>query len=178
MANSTQNVSFENNVKKIINLILTKQSKMIREQDLRNLCDRSLNFDDLIAEVYQRLKDIGFELVKSSFLNHKYYILTTEGKDDSISPSQYGTLALIIALTKEVDEDMNLDDLKTLFSELWETDIKFLIENDYLRKIKVNDLEIVKVTPLGKAIMKDISKNLKIKNLIDIFQQKEREIED
>ncbi|MFO8019380.1 MAG: hypothetical protein R6U96_12155 [Promethearchaeia archaeon] len=171
MENSEKNVSFESTVKKITNLILTNQSKMIREEDLRVLCHKSLKFEDVIAEIYQRLKDIGFELVTSTFLNQKYYLLTTVGKDDSISPSQYGTLALIIALTKEVNEDIKLEDLKELFSDLWDTDVQFLIENDYLRKIKVENLEIVKVTPLGKAIMKNIIQNLKVKNLIDIFQQ-------
>ncbi|MFW5895506.1 MAG: hypothetical protein ACOCT9_02060 [archaeon] len=173
MENSKQNFSFEKTVKKITNLILTNQSKMIREEDLRVLCNQSLDFDEIIAEIYQRLKDIGFELVTSSFLNQKYYLLTTVGKDDSISPSQYGTLALIIALTKEVNEDIRLEDLKDLFSEVWDTDVQFLIENDYLRKISVKKTEIIKVTPLGKAIMKEIIQNLKIKNLIDIFQQEE-----
>jgi predicted transcriptional regulator len=164
-------INFEENVKKVTNLILTNQKKMIREDDLKNLCQNPRNFTEIIDEVYQRLKDIGFVLIKSQFLNQTYYVLTSQGKDDSISPSQYGTLAMIIALTKEVNEELRVGDLKEIFSEVWDTDIQFLIENDYLREIQLENLKIVKVTPLGKAIMKDIIQNLKLKNLIEIFQQ-------
>ena len=43
----------------------------------------------------------------------------------------------------------------------------------YLRLIQVEDLEIVKVTPSGKAILKNIIQNLQLKTLIDIFEKKE-----
>ena len=81
-------------------------------------------------------------------------------------------MALVLALSKEVDENIKLDDLKDMFSDVWKSDIEFLIENDYLRQIKIENLNIVKVTPLGKATMKNIIQNLQIKNIIDVFKQK------
>jgi hypothetical protein len=167
-----ENKNIEETVKKITKLILTNQQRMIREEDLRNLCEDPLDFNQIINNVYQNLKNVGFELITTKFLEQKYFVLTTEGKDDNITPSQYGTLALVLALSKEVDENIKLDDLKDMFSDVWKSDIEFLIENDYLRQIKIENLNIVKVTPLGKATMKNIIQNLQIKNIIDVFKQK------
>ncbi|MHA1490189.1 MAG: hypothetical protein ACTSRI_11115 [Promethearchaeota archaeon] len=157
-------------IKNITNIILTNQQTMIREEDLINLCDKSLDFSQIISRVYVNLKNVGFELIATKFLNQKYYVLTSEGKDDNITPSQYGTLALILALSKEVDENMKLNDLKEMFSEVWTSDVKFLIENDYLRTMKIKDLEVVRPTPLGKAILKNIIQDLQLKNLLDVFK--------
>jgi len=161
--------NYEGAVKKITNLILTSQQKMIREEDLKTLCKSSydLDFNRIIMEVYDLLKKIGFDLFKKEFQGNIYYVLVSEGKDDNITISQYGTLALIIALTKEVNENINLSDLKEIFADVWTSDVKFLIDNDYLRENK--DLKIIRVTPLGKALMKNIIQDLDLKNLLDIF---------
>jgi len=158
--------------RKITKMILTNQQKMLKENDLRNLCE-SMDFNQIINLVYNNLKNVGFELITTQFLDQKYYVLTTDGKNDNITPSQYGTLALILALSKEVDENMKLDDLKELFSEVWDSDVEFLVENDYLRKINVDDYDMVKVTPLGKAVLKNIIQNINLKSLLKIFKNSE-----
>ncbi len=155
-------------VKNITKLILTNPQKVIREEDLKNL-SKAFNFEQIISEIYVNLRNIGFELIKTNFLDQQYYILTSEGKDDNITPSQYGTLALIIALSKELDENMKIEDLKEIFADIWDTDIQFLLNNDYLRKF--DDLEIIKVAPLGKATMKNIIREIQLKNLLDIFKE-------
>ncbi|MFW9773360.1 MAG: hypothetical protein ACFFEO_14520 [Candidatus Thorarchaeota archaeon] len=154
-------------VKNITKLILTNPQNLIREEDLKNL-SKDANFDEVMSEIYLNLKNIGFELIKTKFLEQNFYILTSEGKDDDITPSQYGALALIVALSKEVEENLKIDDLKEIFSDLWETDIQKLITKDYLRQF--NDLGIIKVAPMGKAIMKNIIMDLKLKNLLDVFK--------
>jgi len=154
-------------VKNITKLILTNPQKVIREEDLKNL-SKDFNFERIMSEIYVNLRNIGFELIKTNFLDQQFYILTSEGKDDNITPSQYGTLALIIALSKELDDNMKIEDLKEIFSEVWDSDIQFLINNDYLRKF--DDLEIIKVAPLGKAIMKNIIREIQLKNLLDSFK--------
>ena len=58
--------------------------------------------------------------------------------------------------------------MKEIFFEVWDTDIQFLIENDYLRKD--DSLNIIKVTPLGKALLKNIIDTLELKTLINIFE--------
>lgn len=164
--------NYEEIVKKITRLILTNQQKMIREEDLKNIYDSSLglDFNKIISDVYGQLKKVGFELIKTEFLEQKYYVLISEGKDDNITPSQYGTLALILALSKEVDENMKISDLKEMFSDVWNSGVDFLIENDYLRKIE--DLGVVKVTPLAKATFFNILPDLKLKNLLEVFENK------
>ncbi|MHA1282832.1 MAG: hypothetical protein ACTSQP_10040 [Promethearchaeota archaeon] len=161
--------NFQKVVKNICRIILKNKTKMIREEDIKNMCE-NYDFNDVISEVYNRLNDVGFELIATNFLEQKYYVLTSEGKDDEITPSQYGTLATILAMSKEIDENLKLDDIKEIFSELWDSDVKFLIEKDYLRKINVNGLDIIKVTPLGKALLKNIIKDLNIKNILEIFK--------
>ena len=158
-------VNFEEIVKNIAKMILTSPQKMIREEDLIILA-KNLNFEQVISAVYSNLKNVGFEFIKSRFLDQNYYILTSEGKDDRVTPSQYGTLALILALSKELDENLDLNDLKDIFKEVWNTDMKFLIENDYLRKIELQN--ILKITPLGKALLKNIIKDIELKKKIKL----------
>ena len=155
-------------IKNITKIILTNPQKMIREEDLKNL-STNLNFEQVMSEVYMNLKNIGFELIKTKFLGQTFYILTSEGKDDDVTPSQYGALALIVALSKEVDENIKIEDLKEIFNEIWDTDIQFLIENDYLRKF--DELGIIRVAPLGKAIMKNIIVDIQLKNLLNFFKE-------
>lgn len=160
--------NFEEVVKNITKLILTNPQKMIREEDLKTL-SRDVDFEQVIAEVYTNLQNIGFELITTRFLDQQFYILTSEGKDDDITPSQYGTLALIVALSKEIDENIKIEDLKEIFTDVWDTDIQFLIESDYIRDFE--ELGIIKVAPLGKAIMKNIIMDLNLKNLLDLFKE-------
>ncbi|MHA1782765.1 MAG: hypothetical protein ACTSUL_04975, partial [Promethearchaeota archaeon] len=80
---------FNENVRKISRLILTSPQKLIREEDLRNMI-KDHDFNQIIGKVYHDLKQVGFELIKTKFQDETYYILTTEGKDDEITPTQYG----------------------------------------------------------------------------------------
>jgi hypothetical protein len=169
MRDQMETVNFEDIVKNIAKIILTSPQKMIREEDLLILT-KNLDFEQVISAVYSNLKNVGFEFIKSRFLGQKYYILTSEGKDDRVTPSQYGTLALILALSKELDENLDISDLKDIFKEVWNTDVKFLIENDYIRKI--DDQNILKITPIGKALLKNIIKDIELKNLLEAFKRK------
>jgi hypothetical protein len=162
--------NLQEKVKSISKIILTNKQKMIREEDLRNLCE-NFDFDQIINEVYTNLKKVGFELITTKFLDQKFYILTTEGKEDDVTPSQYGTLALILALSKEVDENIKLSDLKEIFSEVWNPDIEFLFGKDYIRNVNIDGLDIVKITPLGKAVLKNIIDNIQVQNLLNIFTE-------
>jgi len=163
-----ENQDTENTVRKITKLILTNPQKLIREEDLKTLSSEQ-DFEDLISKVYTNLQNVGFELIKTKFFDQSFYVLTTEGMDDTISPSQYGILALITALSKELEENLPIKDLKELFAEVWDTDIKLLIDNDYLRKNE--DLAIIRVSPLGKAILKNIIQDLRLKNLLNVFEE-------
>jgi len=155
-------------VRVITKLILTNKQKVTREEDLRNL-GKNFSFEEVMSEVYVSLKNVGFDLIKTKFMEKTFYILTSDGKDDNISPSHYGTLAIIIALSKEIDENIKINDLEEIFEESWNTDIQFLIQNDYIRKF--DELGIVKVSPLGKAVMKNIFKDLNLRDLLNVFEE-------
>ncbi len=161
----------QQDITKITKIILTNKQKIIREDDLQNLVDSSYDFNEVINIIYANLKEVGFELITTTFLDQKYYILTSDGKDDNITPIQYGILAILFALSKEIDENLKLNDIKDIFLQVWDSDVKYLIENDYLRKLSIDNLEIIKITPLGKALLKNIHKDLQLKNLIDIFKK-------
>ena len=164
-----ENVTFEEVVKNIAKIVLTSPQKMIREEDLR-IISKDFEFEEIISAVYLNLKNIGFEFIKSKFLDQIYYVLTSEGKDDSITPSQYGTLAMILALSKEIDENLEINDLEEIFKVVWTSDVEFLIRNDYLRRFE--DQNILRITPLGKALLKNILQDLDLKNLLEVFTAK------
>jgi len=63
---------------------------------------------------------------------------------------------------------------KDIFKEVWNADMKFLIENDYVRKIE--DQNILKITPLGKALLKNIAKDIELKNLLEAFKGKKETV--
>ena len=164
-----ENDNFEEVVRNIAKIVLTSPQKMIREEDLRIL-SKNFEFEEIISAVYLNLQNIGFEFIKSKFLDQVFYVLTSEGKDDNVLPSQYGTLALILALSKEIDENLEIKDLEEIFKEVWMSDVEFLIENDYLRKFE--DQKILRVTPLGKALLKNVLQDLDLKNLLEAFSAK------
>ena len=101
-------------IMEIAKLILTNKKKMVKEEDLIRLYDKSTSdFDETFKNLYEQFNKLGFELIKAEFQGKNYYVLTSEGKDDNITPSQYGSLALIAALSKEVNENFSwnrLDD--------------------------------------------------------------------
>ena len=144
---------------------------MIREDDLKNLCPIKGNFDQVVSLLYNKYKELGIELIMSQFLGEKYYILTFEGKEKDITPGQYGTLALLIAYSNEIDENMSLDEIKEIFSEVWDTDIQSFLQQDYLRIVTMKDLQVIKITPLGKSLLKNVIKDLQLKNLLDVFEK-------
>ena len=164
-----ENNNYEEVVRNIAKIVLTSPQKMIREEDLRIL-SKNFEFEEIINSVYLNLQNIGFEFIKSKFLDQVFYVLTSEGKDDNILPSQYGTLALILALSKEIDENLEIKDLEEIFKDVWTSDVEFLIEKDYLRKFE--DQKILRVTPLGKALLKNVIQDLDLKNLLEAFSAK------
>ena len=77
-------------------------------------------------------------------------------------------MAIIATLGKDLEEVIPIKDVKEIFKEIWDTDIKFLIDNDYIRKNE--ELNIIRLSPLGKAVLKNIYKDLRLDNLIKIFE--------
>ena len=166
------NDNVEQFVENICKIIITNERKVIKEQDLLKICPESVNFDVIISNVYNNLKKIGFELVKTTFLEEKYYILTTDGKDRDLSPTHYGILALIIALNNELGENLNYFELKNILKEVWEN-VEFLLDNKYLAQIKTGGQKIIKLTPLGKGVLKNLISEIDLKKFFNLFVTKD-----
>ncbi|MCK4281693.1 MAG: hypothetical protein KAX10_06235 [Candidatus Lokiarchaeota archaeon] len=168
--NNTNTNKNDNLVKKISKIILINEKKMIRERDLIEMCSNLENFNDIIKKVHNNLKNIGFELVKTSYLEEKYYILTTEGKEKALSPIHYGILAIIIALNNEIGENLNYFELKNILKDVWEN-VEYLIKNNYLAQIKSRDYHLIKITPIGKGVLKNIISEINLKKILELFEK-------
>jgi hypothetical protein len=160
----------ENLFKRISQIVLQSDSQMIKEENIRNLCPDEEEFQEIISTLLKSLKTMGFSLIRTTYENERYFVITIPGKDSDISPSMYGVMGLILSVYNELGKDMELDEIKKIFKENWE-DIESLVEIEYLKIEKVDNIQILKITPLGKAAFKNVLKELKIKNIIDLQEE-------
>ena len=107
-------------LQQISRLIIQNKKKIVNERDIINLCSNEEEYKKMIPVLVQNFKLIGFSLIRTTFQGKRYFVLTTPGKDDIISPSMYGTLGLIISLYNEVGRDIELIKIKQIFKELWD----------------------------------------------------------
>lgn len=159
----------DNNEKigKICRLILQNEKKMTKEQDLINLCENPEELEELLPDIVSRFEQIGFNLVRSKYRNEKYYVLTSIGKDDQISPKMYGTLGLIIAFFNELGDEQPVSELKHIFSVVWD-EITQLINLNYLHIYQGTQGELLAITPLGKACFRNVLKDLDFKKFLQL----------
>lgn len=152
-------------ISRICRLILQNEKKMTKEQDLINLCENPEELEELLPDIVTRFEQIGFNLVRSKYRNEKYYVLTSIGKDDQISPKMYGTLGLIIAFFNELGEEQGVSELKEIFNEVWD-EVKQLVALNYLQIYQGMQGELLAVTPLGKACFRNVLKELDFKKYL------------
>ena len=150
----------------IAKLILTSQKRMVKEEDLRRLYNIS-NMDKIFEDLNSIFTKLGFELIRTEFQGNTFLVLISEGKDDNLTPIQYGSLALISALSREVNNNIKIEDIKEIFKDQWDIAVKPLVDNDYIRII--DNLEIVKITPIGKVVLKEILPKISLEYLLDIL---------
>ena len=158
-------------LQQISRLIIQNKKKIVNERDIINLCSNDEEYKEMIPILVQNFKLIGFSLIRTTFQGKRYFVLTTPGKDDIISPSMYGTLGLIIALYNEVGREIELNKIKQIFKELWD-EVEELIKHNYLQISKDKGTEIITVTPIGKAAFKNILKEFNLPKILS-FQDLE-----
>ena len=158
-------------LQQISRLIIQNKKKIVKERDIINLCSDDEEYKRIIPVLVQNFKLIGFSLIRTTFQGKRYFVLTTPGKDDAISPSMYGTLGLIIALYNEVGRNIELTKIKQIFKELWD-EVEELITHNYLQISKDKGTEIITITPIGKAAFKNILKELNLPKILS-FQDLE-----
>lgn len=158
-------------LQQISRLIIQNKKKIVNERDIINLCSNEEEYKRIIPVLVQNFKLIGFSLIRTTFQGKRYFVLTTPGKDDAISPSMYGTLGLIIALNNEVGRNIELIKFKQIFKELWD-EVEELITHKYLQISKDKGMDILTITPIGKAAFKNILKELNLPKILS-FQDLE-----
>jgi len=158
-------------LQQISRLIIKNKKKIVKERDIINLCSDEEEYKRIIPVLVQNFKLIGFSLIRTTFQGKRYFVLTTPGKDDAISPSMYGALGLIIALYNEVGRNIELTKIKQIFKELWD-EVEELITHNYLQISKDKGIDILTITPIGKAAFKNILKELNLPKILS-FQDLE-----
>ena len=154
---------------RISQFLLQSEKGMIREQDIRNLCGSDEEYETLIIDLVSHFENLGIGLIRTIFDNERFYVLTIPGKDEKILPSMYGVLALLFALYTELGTDMTRTELHGLFQETWD-DIEGLVSANYLQINTRDQQEYVMITPIGKAALKNIVKELNIKKILKFDQ--------
>ncbi|MHA1646336.1 MAG: hypothetical protein ACTSVL_02085, partial [Promethearchaeota archaeon] len=87
-------------------------------------------------------------------------------KAKNISPSMYGTLGLIFATYNELGNALTYLEMKKIFKDVWD-DVELLLQADYLKVIEEKGEKMLYLTPIAKAALKNIGKDLTLKSLID-----------
>ncbi|MHA1775381.1 MAG: hypothetical protein ACTSWC_01330 [Promethearchaeota archaeon] len=122
-----------------------------------------------MVQVASQLKQIGFSLIRTNFLGEKYYVLTTPGKDEKISPIMYGILGSLVALYNELGTTISKKDLKNIYRDVW-NECNLLIENGYLAIVEEDGIKKVLITPIAKGVCKDLLKNFNLKEILQLLE--------
>ncbi len=146
----------EAKIKRICKLLLESKDRMIKEKELLALVQNNeVQFQNLISEVYSRFEQIGYELIRTTFMEESYYLLATSGMDKDLTPQMYGILGLIFSFQKEFTRDLMMDEAREIFDDLWQ-EMTFLQEKGYLQEQNVHNESYLIITPIGKVLFKDI----------------------
>ncbi|MHA1474179.1 MAG: hypothetical protein ACTSPA_07105 [Promethearchaeota archaeon] len=152
-------------LQQISRLIIQNKKKIVNERDIINLCSDEEEYKRIIPILVQNFKLIGFSLIRTTFQGKRFFVLTTPGKDDIISPSMYGTLGLIIALYNDVGREIELSIIKQIFKELWD-EVEELITHNYLQITQDKGTDKISITPIGKAAFKNVLKGLNLPKIL------------
>ncbi len=154
-------------IQRMCKLLLESNEKVIKEKDLLNLVQNDDDlFQDVIGEVNSRFEQIGYELIRTSFMQEVYYLLATSGMDKQLTPQMYGIMGLIFSFQKEFGRDLTLEESKTIFSDAWD-EIIFLKEQGYLFEHTTKTTSSLLITPTGKVLFKDILTDLSLNSILD-----------
>lgn len=151
-------------IARLSRILLQNQTGMVKEQDIRNLCSSNEEYSQVIPQLVTDFNNLGLSLIRTKFQGDRYYVLTTPGKDSQITPSMYGTMALLIATTNEIGNELKVAEMKQIFKNVWK-DVESLVTMEYLAVHDTKDGEKIEITPLGKGAFKNIMKDLNLKML-------------
>ena len=162
-----QHENQDSRIKRICRLLLETQEKMIKEKDLLILAENDDDlFQEIISEVNSRFDEVGYELIRTTFMDEAYYLLASSGMDKNLTPQMYGILGLIFSFQKEFTRDMSLPEAKEIFRSQWQ-EIVFLQEKGYLKEHSLQKETYLLITPIGKVIFKDLISDISLDAILD-----------
>ena len=167
-------LEYEQKVKKISKIFLEGTNRMLSEKDLLNYLDNFDLLEEILDDLNARFENIGYEIISTVFLKKKYYILATEGKDMRLNPEQYGILAIILGLNKEIGRDLTVNEFKDLFSNVWR-DIEFLLKSRYISENTIENETYIVLTPLTKILFKNVIDQIELTKILNEFEFKVQE---
>ena len=163
-------------IEKFAQYLLSSEKRYVREQDLLNFCESKNQFVAIIKELRALFSKLGISLIRTTYGKDRYYVLTRPGKETDLSAELYGVLTLLLATYNELGKDITLDEIKQLFNQGWSY-IEQLIEKGYLGIVERNSNKYLELTPVAKAIFKDVAKSLKLKDIFAEIEENEKEKE-
>lgn len=169
-------LEYEKKVKKISKIFLEGTSRMLSEKDLLNYLDNSDLLEDVLDDLNARFENIGYEIISTVYLKKKFYLLVTQGKDMRLNPEQYGILAIILGINKEIGRNLTMNEVKELFSNVWR-DIKYLIEFGYLSENTIKNETHIILTPITKILFKNVIDQIGITKILSEFKFKNQDID-
>jgi len=157
----------DSKIKRICRLLLESQEKTIKEKDLLTLVENDDDlFQEVIGEVNTRFDELGYELIRTTFMDEIYYLLASSGMDKNLTPQMYGILGLIFSFQKEFSRDLSLPEAKDIFKSQWQ-EILFLQEKGYLHEQTLQKEIYLLITPIGKVIFKDLISEISLDTILD-----------
>ena len=157
----------DSKIKRICRLLLESQEKTIKEKDLLTLVENDDDlFQEVIGEVNTRFDELGYELIRTTFMDETYYLLASSGMDKNLTPQMYGILGLIFSFQKEFSRDLSLPEAKDIFKSQWQ-EILFLQEKGYLHEQTLQKEIYLLITPIGKVIFKDLISDISLDAILD-----------
>ena len=161
----------DNKITQISKFIVQNSRGMVHEQAVVNLFASVDEYSQVIKEIVKRFRSIGITLVRTEFEGKRYFVVSSPGKDEQVSPAMYGVLGIIIAMYNEIGSELSVKKLKNVLNDVW-NEVELLIEANYLSKIKKDNETMLILTPIAKAATQKIAKELNIRDLINISNQK------
>lgn len=162
---------YEKKIKKISQLLIESPEHMVKEKDLILFVQDSNLFEEIMGDLVIRFEKIGYDIIKTKFMNENIYLLATEGMDKKLTPQMYGILAIIIGLNKDIGTELKFSDAKTIFSDVW-NEIEFLIENKYLSEIKIENESYLITSPISKVLFKNFINDISFEKISEILKLK------
>jgi hypothetical protein len=158
--------SDEMKIRQICRILLESPEKIIKEKELLKLLENDEElFHELISNVNARFDQIGYELIRTTFLGEVYYLLAGSGMDKNLTPQMYGILGLIFSFQKEFTRDLTISEAREIFKTQLQ-ELQFLQEKGYLKEHTIQKTPYLLITPIGKVLFKDVISDLSLNTIL------------